>query len=171
MGWLTVVAYAAASWLCFHLRSRCSPPADALQRKERAYWGFLSLVLLFLCINKQLDLQTAATELFRGLARRQGWYEHRRALQVAFIGTLLLGLSIGGAVLFAVARKLPRATRWAAGGLVVIAVFVLVRAASFHNIDRLLGERLLHFKLNWILELGGIAMVLAAGVRRARDLR
>jgi hypothetical protein len=48
----------------------------------------MALVLLLLRINKQLDLQTAMTELFRGPARRDGWYAMRRELQVAFLGTM-----------------------------------------------------------------------------------
>ena len=43
--------------------------------------------------------------------------------------------------------------------------FVVIRAASFHHVDAFLAARLGGIKWNWILELGGIAVVAAAAVR------
>jgi hypothetical protein len=170
LGWLTVAAYAAAAFVCYRLRGRFSAEADGLRRKERRYWGIMAGILLFLCINKQLDLQTAMTELLRGMAREEGWYAIRRWFQVAFIAILALGFPVAAVILFRVVRRFPRSARVAGLGLILIAIFVLIRAASFHHIDRLLGARVLHFKLNWILELGGIAVVIAGGRMRRREL-
>jgi hypothetical protein len=39
---------------------------------------------------------------------------------------------------------------------------VLIRAASFHHIDRLIGRTILGLKWNWVLEMGGITIVLLA---------
>jgi hypothetical protein len=44
--------------------------------------------LFALGINKQLDLQTALTELGRVLALSQGWYEQRQVVQFWFIAAL-----------------------------------------------------------------------------------
>jgi hypothetical protein len=170
LGWFTVVAYAAATFLCYRLRGRFSPDADSLRRKERFYWGGMTLLLLFLCINKQLDLQTAMTEFFRGVAKRDGWYAIRYEFQVTFIAAMAMGLFVAAAVFWVMARRLPVSARRAGLGLIIVAVFVLIRAASFHKIDRLLGERVLHFKLNWVLELGGIAVVIHGGRRRWKEL-
>jgi hypothetical protein len=38
----------------------------------------------------------------------------------------------------------------------------LIRAASFHHVDRLIGRTVLGFRWNWILEMGGIGLVLLA---------
>ena len=170
MGWFTVVAYAAATWTCYRLRGRFSAQADALRRKERRFWAVMFWILLFLCFNKQLDLQSAMTEFFRRCAVQQGWYEVRRTYQVAFIAAMAISLPILAAILFRVARPFPASTKIAGLGLIIIAVFVLVRAASFHHMDRLLGERILLLKLNWILELGGIAVVLLGGSKRWKQL-
>jgi hypothetical protein len=170
LGWLTVVAYAAAAYACYRLRGRFSVEADGLRRKERRYWGILAGVLLFLCINKQLDLQTAMTELLRGMARAEGWYAIRRRLQVVFVAILVMGLPVAAFILYTVVRRFPRSAGIAGLGLLLIAIFVLIRAASFHHIDRLLGTRVLRFKLNWIFELGGIAVVIAGGRMRRREL-
>ena len=57
-----------------------------------ALWNALAVGLLLLGINKQLDLQTALTELGKILAARQGWYEHRQRVQIDFIiGVVLVG--------------------------------------------------------------------------------
>jgi hypothetical protein len=39
---------------------------------------------------------------------------------------------------------------------------MLIRAASFHHVDRLIGRTVLGFRWNWILEMGGIGLVLLA---------
>jgi hypothetical protein len=43
--------------------------------------------------------------------------------------------------------------------MVFLLSFVAIRAASFHHVDILLSAHLAGLKLNWILELGGIAFV------------
>ena len=170
VGWFTVMAYAAATITCYLLRGRFSSHADTLRRKERRYWGSMTGILLFLCINKQLDLQSAMTEFFRICAKQQGWYDIRYKFQIAFIAAMAIALPVLAGILFLVARRLPTSTKIAGLGLIIIAVFVLIRAASFHHIDRLLGERLLHFKLNWIFELGGIAIVLVGARKRWKQV-
>jgi hypothetical protein len=47
-------------------------------------------------------------------------------------------------------------------GLFFLLSFVVIRAASFHHIDRILDLRILHLRMNWILELSGILIVAAA---------
>jgi uncharacterized membrane protein (UPF0136 family) len=133
---------------------------------RRALWLALALTLLFLGINKQLDLQTALTETGRIVARAQGWYAGRRKVQVLFI----LGVLLGSAWLFRAAFLLGRGSAQRMGsvlaGTVFLLCFVAIRASSFHHVDWLLGTRLARFKVNWILELGGIALVIH-GARNA----
>lgn len=177
VGWLTVVAYFAAALACWSVlrdlrgaRVTGKETAKVL-RKERGFWLALTLALLFLCINKQLDLQTAFTECMRALAHQQGWYEARFGYQVAFIAGMAVCLPLGVWLCFRIAGDLPAPVKTAGVGLVVIACFVLIRAASFHHIDRLLGQTVLLLRLNWLLELGGIAVVLLGARWRARHLR
>ena len=170
IGWFTVFAYALAAWSCYRLRNRFSARADAIRRKERRFWGVIAGVLLFLCINKQLDLQTAMTELFRGLAKSEGWYDIRYKFQVAFIAVMVLGLPILIWLLLYMARRLPASSRLAGSGLIFIGVYVLVRASSFHHMDRLINARVLQFRLNWLFELGGISVVLWGSRKRWKEL-
>jgi hypothetical protein len=194
MGWITVVAYLSAAYLCFavhrtwlasvgpKVKGRTwGPVALALLGQRRrlaalpeavrmsALWKALAVGLLLLGINKQLDLQTALTEFGRILAAKQGWYERRQRVQLDFIiGVVAVGVWLIWSVLLLAGRNLPR-LGLALVGVVFLCCFVAIRASSFHHVDRLLGANLDGLKINWLMELGGIALVGlgAHGERRA----
>jgi hypothetical protein len=156
-GWVTVVAYACAVFLCARAYRRCKLFSEFVA--ERRTWGLLATALLALGINKQLDLQTALTEVARGLARQQGWYAGRRPLQAAFVIAVALVGAVTALWMWRQARKGSLALRHALFGAVVLTAFVVIRAASFHHVDLLLGEELAGLRLNVFLELGGISWV------------
>lgn len=196
MGWVTVVAYLWAAYLCFavHRRWRAAagstgqartwgPVALALLGQRRrlaalpvairmsALWNALALGLLLLGINKQLDLQTALTEIGRILAAKQGWYEQRQRVQIDFIiAVALVGVWLVVSVLLLAGRNLPR-LGLALVGVVFLCCFVAIRASSFHHVDRLLGADLGGLKINWIMELGGIALVGLGAYGEGRALK
>jgi hypothetical protein len=166
MGWLTVAAYlyaavesARALWLSLARVDR--------ERASFLLWLGVTAFLVALGINKQLDLQTYFTEVGRDLFRDHGWYENRRVAQAWFIGIIAtLGLTtLAGAAWFG--RHLVRKDPLAFGGALFLMTFAVIRAASFHHVDQMLGMRFVGLKVNWILELGGIALVFA-GARRFR---
>lgn len=120
-------------------------------------------------VNKQLDLQTWLTQVGRDLAFAQGWYAERQVVQVAFIAALALGAVVATAALLRVVRGMGPEINCAAAGLVFIAAFVLIRAASFHHIDRMLGIQFGGVRVNVMLELGGISCVaISAALKRFR---
>ena len=129
------------------------------------FWTLAALLLLFLAVNKQLDLQSFMTAAGRCMAQAQGWYENRRLVQLAFI----LGLAGTGVLVLLGLRRLLRGTLARTGlallGLVLVTVFVLIRAAGFHHMDMLIGTRIAGMRLNWLLELPGPLLVLAAALR------
>ncbi|MFP8833735.1 hypothetical protein ACLIJR_05640 [Hydrogenophaga sp. XSHU_21] len=128
----------------------------------------LVLALLLLGINKQLDLQSAVTELGRIAASEGGWYDRRHQIQEAFIaGLVLMGLTLFAVVLHLVWRA-PRATHVALAGAAGLSMFVVIRAASFHHVDALLGQSLGGIRMNWLLEMGGLAVIIAASLKRNR---
>jgi hypothetical protein len=47
---------------------------------------------------------------------------------------------------------------------------VLIRAASFHHIDRFIGESILGLRWNWVIEISGISLVLIASQWRQISL-
>ncbi len=160
MGWLTVAAYAVAALLCFIAADRSLLTADPKQgQRWRRLWLGLAVFMLLLCLNKQLDLQSLFTDVGRVLARREGWYDNRRIVQRWFV----LGVAMTGAVTFLIlAWKIRFALRESIillFGLISLMTFLVVRAASFHHVDMLLGSEIVGVRMNWILELGGIALI------------
>lgn len=171
-GWVTVALYVGAACACMVVARRLRPGArdGVVPRREFWAWSLFSVLLWLLAVNKQLDFQTALTEIGRMFARRQGWYEHRAHVQKEFIGALcgfgLLCVVASGMAL----RRLGSAVKVAALGMCFIGVFVLVRASSFHRVDSFLGHRLVHLRMNWILEMGGILVMLGAALLRVRSV-
>lgn len=167
IGWFTVFAYLAAAVACFRAWQRVAR-ASTRSRTLSHVWLLFAVLMLALGINKQLDLQSLFTVVGRQLALDHGWYEQRRAVQALFIRAVAVA---GLLTLFAGAWLVRRhlADVWLAGlGAVFIVVFVVVRASSFHHVDTLLSGTLGGARVNWILELGGIALVFAGARRYAR---
>jgi hypothetical protein len=166
MGWLTVVLYlvtAAAAWRV----ARRLRDTNGNFTSEALFWGTIAILFLALGINKQLDLQSALTEIGRVLARTQGWYPQRYVVQVAFVAVIGVASLSAAAVLLVLLRRAPAPAWLALAGTVLVMLFVTIRAASFHHIDRLIGTTVLGLRWNWILEIGGILIVLVATRRRA----
>ncbi len=171
LGWVTVAAYfvaAAGCALAARREPRLSPTDHVGAARLSRFWLVLAVLLVALGINKQLDLQTFVTQVGRDLVRRWGLYQDRRGLQAGFIGAVALTCLLGLAGFSWAARRRPR-TRWSVlAGMIFILGFVTVRAASFHHVDAFLAARIGGMKWNWILELGGIAVVVASAFRVAR---
>lgn len=153
MGWITVVFYVASAVLAVLVFGRRSG-------RPRMFWLALSVLLSFLAINKQLDLQSALTAAGRCLAQAQGWYENRQTVQVAFILVIIV-LCLGITVAAAWFLRKDVANIWLALlGLGFLLAFVAVRAAGIHNFDRFIGLSFGSIKMNWILEIGGISAII-----------
>jgi len=122
-------------------------------------WYFIAFFTLALGMNKQLDLQTWLTVFVRKLATSQGWYDRHRLVQGWFIAgivgvALILILWLGW-----LSRSAWHHYRLALVGVVFLASFVVIRAASFHHVDHMLGWTLAGWRMNWLLELGGIGCI------------
>jgi hypothetical protein len=160
IGWFTVLAYGLAALLCYGSGKRF-----ANTPKGRFWWG-LALVMLALGINKQLDLQSWFTELGRDLALQYGWYGQRRLVQILFIATLLVSAILAWLFLLKQWSNWDKYSRNATYGLVLLIVFVIARATSFHHVDILLGLNLGGLSINGILELSGIGTIAWAAASR-----
>jgi hypothetical protein len=68
-------------------------------------------------------------------------------------------------------RRAPMPTRLALLGTIMVLGYVLIRAASFHHIDRFIGETILGLRWNWVIEIGGITLVLASSRWRRKAYR
>lgn len=153
MGWVTVVVYGITAVLC--------ALAFRWQSSHRLkVFGFgLTLLLVLLMVNKQLDLQSALTTGARCLSQLQGWYEDRRAIQVGFILMVLLYcLGFGLFVVWVMWRHLGQVWLMLLG-LILLLAFIAVRAVGFHHFDAFISSEISNVRMNWVLELGGLAMI------------
>ena len=154
-GWLTVFVYLLAAW-------RCVVRADASKKVGGNFqlWLYLAGLLLFLAVNKQLDLQSWLTEIARDSAKAHSWYEQRRTVQMAFISLLGVGfvLALFGLRLFLANSWRHFKITWF--GVTLLCVFILMRAASFHHFDIVISTDILGLKINVLLELSAIALII-----------
>jgi hypothetical protein len=167
MGWFTVGSYFACALVALIA-------VFINQRRGRGscfFWSTISLLMILLGINKQLDLQTLFTEVGRQIAKAQGWMDQRRIVEFWFIvafGTTVLSAFL----LFAfILGDLFRRFMLAFTGLFFLLSFIFIRAASFHHFDEILGFTLLGARMNWVPELTGIYLILVAGIREIIYLR
>jgi hypothetical protein len=172
MGWLTVAAYALAAVLCL-LAAQRVPLDDDLRpnRPRRHMWLGVGLFMSFLCLNKQLDLQTLLTRIGRELATQGGWYGQRQIVQLFFV----IAVATAGIAAFIIIRRKTRSvlreSRLLLFGLSFLISFIIIRASSFHHVGEFLGREIIGIRMNWMLELGGIGLVAVSAAQAIRRPR
>lgn len=170
LGWLTVAAYLLAAVLC----GLCAWRAAQIFGEEavwlhRLLWGGLAAGLLFLAVNKQLDLQSWFTAVIKAIAWEKGVYEQGRRAQVYFIaGMALVSLGIFVAMAW-IFRRVWRQYWLLLLGLLFIARFIIVRAASFYGVSlprlsALTGD----IQITWLLEIAGALVIALAAYLNIR---
>ena len=135
-------------------------------KSESTFWLVLAIILLLLGINKQADLQSLITLYGRDAFKQFGLYAVRHSFQIVFIALVALAAVL--CVLFCMwaVRRWTWPSQLASVGLGIQAAFVVIRAASFHHVDRLLGLRMADLKINLIMESIGLVVLLLAAVGR-----
>lgn len=162
LGWLTVLAYGLAALGCVLAVRR---PGRV---RLRLFWGGLAVLLALLCVNKQLDLQSALTAFARCAAQIQGWYDTRRGIQIAVIAVFALVALLLVALLSWRLRHDVGEIWSALIGVWLLLSFVLIRAAGFHKVDALINIDVGFVTVNALLEMGGIFLILAGAVAYGR---
>lgn len=172
MGWFTVAAYACgAVWAVLASKSGAKTGNRVQARQRSRLWLVVAVAMACLCLNKQLDLQTLLTDIGRGLAKDQGWYDQRRSFQKGFVLVVLGSAAAFGGWFMWRFHLFWRGHNLLLAGALFLLTFVVVRAISFHHIDEFLGREVIGVRMNWALELSGIALINLAAVRewRGRD--
>ncbi len=139
------------------------------ETRETMFWRSTAVLLVLLGINELLDLQTLLIEIGRANAEAYGWYGVHRKVQYVFVIALIVAAVLAGAALLWVTRRTHRAVRLAIAGLAFIGLFVLLRAASFHHLDDLLGRGIASFTWRSFEETVGIVIVAAAALLYTRE--
>lgn len=166
--WVTVAAYLLAAWLCARAARHARLGRD---RRDRRFWHVTAALLVLLGINELLDLQMLLTSLGRAHAIANGWYGEHRQVQLAFVIALGVAAMFAGIAMRRLTRGAHASVRLALLGLVFIGLFVLLRAASFHHLDEMLGRGLPEFNWGSLQEMGGILIVAAAATLYSRHQR
>jgi hypothetical protein len=153
VGWSVVAAYLIGAAFCGRAAwiARNTPE----RRASFLFWSLLAALLLFLGVNKQLDLQTLLIVLGRRAAVAGGWYEHRRVIQAGFSAVFALAVAAAVFIFAARAKAFFSENRLALTGLVILAVFVSLRAASINHVNEWFKVNLYDDKWCWILEICG----------------
>lgn len=169
MGAITFVFYFIGAAVCVFRAWRCFQ-APALRRGQFRFWAFCAIALFLFGLNKQLDLHQLITQVGRDWARAQGWYESRREVQSLFVKCLAGGAAAALLAMLWALRGMTFRYYIALLGLMFLGFYVLIRAASFHHVDRFLGLGTEGFRLAWLVELGGIAITAAAAALPERPV-
>lgn len=154
-GWMTVLLYFAASLLTGY-KSKLT-----IRNKESCYfWLSLTALLVFLGLNKQLDLQSDLTDWLRTSAKAHGWYDQRRGVQLLFITVMGLAIPI---LLISLRLFLYHSWQrykitWV--GIVLLLIFVMVRAASFHHVDLIFYQTIGSIRYYQLLEMLAISLII-----------
>ena len=161
LGWATTAGYLLAAALGFIFVAAAWRKRSPLSR----FWLVFAAVLLFLGLNKQLDLQTLLLKTGSRVASGLGFYEQRNLIRVGFVAVVGIAILAGGVWLLAKRRiDLPRdPLLWLAIGLV--AFFVVVRTSALDGILRATGLGLEKNPAAHLLELAGVACLNAALLR------
>lgn len=170
MGAITFVFYFIGAAVCVFRAWRCFQ-APALRRGQFRFWAFCAIALFLFGVNKQLDLHQLITQYGRDWARAQGWFENRREVQALFVKCLAGAATVTLLAMLWALRGMPFRYYIALLGLLFLAFYVLIRAASFHHVDSFLGLGTEGFRLAWLVELGGIAITTAAALLPDRPSR
>lgn len=152
-GWITVAAYALCALLAILVAWRAG------QGRERQFWVMMTVLMAFLAVNKELDLQSALTAMGRCMAQLQGWYAERRIVQRQFILVLLVVTLIGLLWGLFLMRRHLVSHGVAILGLATVAGFVAIRAVGFHHFDSLINMRVMDLRLNFIFEVSGLILI------------
>lgn len=174
-GWTITGLYAAAACGAFAAVWRAR--AAFLQGDDGAwnafvFWLLTGAAMVFLGVNKQLDLQLFL--LFEGkrMAVSQGWYPIRRIVQFAFVFAVGLGCVIGVAALRGMAGRVGGGAWMAVAGLAVLACFVTMRATSpFHGLDDVLMRGWHGVSAVVVLEASGAGLVMLGALVACRGRR
>jgi len=160
LGWTVVAVYELAAIACVRAALRFKKAGTA------GIWWLLAAGTCFLGVNKQLNLQTLLIVIGRNLASKGGWYNHRRAVQLIFSVIFAVGI---GAVLCRLAsqnRGFFKQNCFAFWGVVVLGLFVALRAATINHVDEFLKINLKDEDWAWLLEIAGSVLIGLGAVRQ-----
>lgn len=171
LGWVTTVAYFIATGFCgvYALRVGKHVPRPSGFEGHRVFWWCLTVFMLLMSINKQLDLQVLVLQIARQMSLEQGWSAERTTVRK----WMVIGSALAGLILIVwlgwTFRRVWRRYALALLGVVLLGFFVLIRASGGRI--TILGHHPGYFPMFRMIEIGGIVCIGAAALIELRRLR
>jgi hypothetical protein len=155
-GWMVTFFYVLCCFILLFVFFKTSFTSGT----DKTFWILIFGIILFLSINKQLDLQMLITDIARTTAKEYHLYETRKLFQIKII-SFFTSLGFGAiALLIFFLRKSHKSVFVALGGITAIFLFLFFRLISFHKIEAILREHIGFFTLFDCFELVGIFLVI-----------
>ena len=166
LGWFICISYFVAFWICWN---------KALQAKRindnYPFWLGLTIFLLFLGINKQLDLQSLFIQTIRNLSIQHGWYEQRKLVQIAFVVLTSFGVLVSLISLRIFFEDSWRNYKVAWFGIILLCTFILLRMALLDGVNVFLHQgNIVTIAIDTILEMGGIVIIIVGAKNQPSQL-
>lgn len=152
LGWTTALVYFVGGLFCARAGIVARQGGHRSAGKQQPWW-LLAAILLFLGINKLLNLQTTLINLGRAAARTEGWYQYRRVAQAVFAALFTLALLVVFAALLKKWRWFVKERPLVQTGVLLLLLFVVIRALAINHVEELLQLNLHDDNWGWTLEL------------------
>ncbi len=150
-GWVVTLCYIFCSLFLLYFLLRL----PVVPRGERVFWYVVCAAVVFLAINKQLDLQMLVTDILRTAAREYQVYAVRKPFQIRVVSLFAsLGLSFLLLLLY-VLRNFHKSLYLAMTGVSCLFSFLVLRLISYHGIDAVFSRKIASFTLFEIMEIVG----------------
>ena len=168
LGWAMLTLYMGAALFAFRAAAASNSRNSVAMGRV---WICLGVILSALGLNKELDLQTLLIEFGRHVAHSEHLFAYRLKLYLVFF----LGFMLAIIVLLTVvmlrfssdigifARQFPLAI----SGCGLICAYIVIRAALIDNVDLILGVGLKQIPFLWLLEAGGLLLIMVQAIRTA----
>jgi hypothetical protein len=178
LGWVTTIAYFVAAGLCgaYALQAQRGQSDGKVVHRQSfsrpsnsVFWWSLTIFMLLMGINKQLDLQVLVLQIARKISLEQGWSAERTIVRKwmvvcsAFVGLILIMWLVW------VFRRVWRRYALALFGVALLGGFLLIRASGGRV--TILGHHPGHFPMFRVIEIGGIVCIGAAALIELCRLR
>ena len=155
LGWLITALYFLAFLLAVVCLRRVRDGAS------RGIWRFVAMMMLFLGLNKQLDLHNLLRDIGRAIATALNLYDSRRELQFYFILALAFLLLLIVTLIGWRGGRQWAYHPWLLLGLAIIVGYAGFEATSFNHLNPLAS--LVDWPLFDLIELVGILFVILDG--------
>ncbi|MCE7988821.1 MAG: hypothetical protein DYG89_47305 [Caldilinea sp. CFX5] len=161
----TVMLALGGALLCLsygmRLRHSSHHSSSGQRGSLQSFYGGQALFLLLLGINREWGLLTALTAYSRLIAIREGWYNTRRLAQF----DLIVGLGVAALLVLLLAgwyfRPILRQHWLPLVAAIGLLTYVAIRTISLHAVDALILDQVLGIPWDWLIELGGTALLVA----------